>query len=132
MKSILYISVADPELVSDDIYQLVGNAQQRNQADNISGIMLYNGSNFLQLIEGEDSMIDSCFDRIVKDPRHDGVAILREEVCTVREFPMWAMRYSLVEQPAERTLQAVRDAGAPRADTLDRIASFVGLNRRGR
>jgi Sensors of blue-light using FAD len=132
MKSILYVSVADPELVSDDIYQLVGNAQQRNLADNISGVMLYNGSNFLQLIEGEPDIIDKCFARIVADPRHSGVITLRNEVCTVREFPLWAMRYSLVEQPVESTLEAVRNAGAPRADTLDRIAAFVGLNRRGR
>jgi Sensors of blue-light using FAD len=132
MKSILYVSVADPELVSDDIYQLVGNAQQRNLTDNISGVMLYNGSNFLQLIEGEDGIIDDCFARIVGDPRHSGVITLRNELSTVREFPLWAMRYSLVEQPAEATLAAVREAGAPRADTLDRIAAFIGLNRRGR
>jgi hypothetical protein len=132
MKSILYVSVADPALVSDDIYQLVGNAQQRNAADNVSGIMLYNGLNFLQLIEGDEATIDNCFARINADPRHSGVITLRDETCTVREFPKWAMRYSLVEQPSETTLAAVRDAGAPRTETLDRIAAFVGLNRRGR
>lgn len=132
MKSILYVSVADPALVSDDIYQLVGNAQQRNTQDNISGVMLYNGLNFLQLIEGEETTIDACFQRILSDKRHSGVVTLRNENCTVREFPLWAMRYSLVEQPPELTLQSVRDAGAPRADTLDRIAAFVSLNRRGR
>lgn len=132
MKSILYVSVADPELVSDDIYQLVGNAQQRNAADNISGVMLYNGSNFLQLIEGEEAIIDACFARIHTDPRHSGVITLRNDICAVREFPRWAMRYSLVEQPSETTLAAVREAGAPRVETLDRIAAFVGLNRRGR
>lgn len=132
MKSILYVSVADPELVSDDIHRLVGNAQQRNLADNISGIMLYNGMNFLQLIEGDEATIDDCFARIVTDPRHSGVVTIRNENCTVREFPLWAMRYSLVDQPTEVTLASVREAGAPRADTLDRIAAFVGLNRRGR
>lgn len=132
MKSILYVSVADPELVSDDIYQLVGNAQQRNQAEGISGVMLYNGSNFLQLIEGEAATIDACFERIVADPRHSGVVTLRNDPVAVREFPEWAMRYSLVEQPVELTLNSVREAGAPRAETLDRIAAFIGLNRRGR
>jgi Sensors of blue-light using FAD len=132
MKSILYVSVADPALVSDDIYQLVGNAQDRNRADGISGIMLYNGSNFMQLIEGDPVVIDACFNRIAQDQRHSGVVTLRNDPVAVREFPEWAMRYSLVEQPVQSTLDAVRDAGAPRADTLDRIAAFVGLNRRGR
>lgn len=132
MKSILYVSVADPELVSDDIYQLVGNAQQRNREDGISGIMLYNGSNFLQLIEGEAGALNNCFDRILNDPRHSGIVTLRNDPVSVREFPEWSMRYSLVEQPVETTINAVREAGAPQADTLDRIGAFVGLNRRGR
>lgn len=131
MKSILYVSVADPDLESDDIHQLVAHSQQRNAADNISGLMLYNGSNFLQLIEGEATLLDACFARIARDPRHSGVVTLRNEASMVREFPAWAMRYSLVQQPVETTLASVREAGAPSADTLDRVAAFIGLNRRG-
>jgi hypothetical protein len=132
MKSVLYLSVADPDLGSDEVQAIVSHSQRRNAVDNITGIMLFNGSNFLQLIEGDAASIDACFTRIQRDQRHSGVATLREEAITVREFPQWAMRYSLIEQPIEQTLNAVRDAGAPRAETLDRIAAFVGLNRRGR
>lgn len=132
MKSVLYVSVADPELGTDAIQSIVSHSQRRNLADGITGIMLYNGSNFLQLIEGEDRVIDACYARIQRDHRHSGIATLRESVITVREFPDWAMCYSLVEQPAENTLEAVRAAGTPRSETLDRIAAFVGLNRRGR
>jgi hypothetical protein len=132
MKSVLYVSVADMDLETDAVHDIVSHSQRRNLANGITGIMLYNGSNFLQLIEGEDAIIDACYARIQRDTRHSGVATLREDIITVREFPAWAMRYSLVEQPAENTLNAVREAGAPRADTLDRIAAFVGLNRRGR
>ena len=132
MKSILYVSVADPDLGTDAIHGIVSHSQRRNLADGITGIMLYNGSNFLQLIEGKGAVIDACYARIQRDPRHSGVATLREEAITLREFPDWAMRYSLIDQPVDATLASVRDAGAPRADTLDRIAAFVGLNRRGR
>ncbi len=132
MKSILYVSVADPDVGSDAIHSIVSHSQKRNATDRITGIMLYNGSNFLQLIEGDAAVIDACYARIQRDPRHSGVATLREEPITVREFPEWAMRFSLIEQPAENTLTGIRDAGAPRAETLDRIAAFVGLNRRGR
>lgn len=132
MKSVLYVSVADPEMGIDDIASLVSHSQSRNSADGITGVMLYNGVNFMQLIEGAAATIDSCYNRIKADPRHSGVVTLRDTPIAVREFPEWAMRYSLVEQPAELTLAKVRDAGAPRADTLDRIAAFIGLNRRGR
>jgi hypothetical protein len=132
MKSVLYISVADPEVGINEIADLVSHSQSRNSADGITGVMLYNGINFMQLIEGAGPVIDKCYGRIQKDPRHNGVVTLRDGPITVREFPEWAMRYSLVEQPAELTLDKVRDSGAPRADTLDRIAAFVGLNRRGR
>jgi Sensors of blue-light using FAD len=132
MKSIIYVSVADPELEADEIQSIVSHSQRRNAADGVTGIMLYNGSNFLQLIEGEAAVIDACYARIQRDARHSGVATLRDGSIGVREFPHWAMRYSLIDQPLEQTLDAVCAAGAPRTDTLDRIAAFVGLNRRGR
>jgi len=132
MKSVLYVSVADPALESDDVGDIVFHSQTRNLTDGITGIMLYNGMNFLQLIEGEAPVIDACYERIKVDPRHSGVVTLRESNIPVREFPEWAMRYSLVEQPAEITLAKVRSAGAPSKDTLTRIAAFIGLNRRGR
>jgi hypothetical protein len=132
MKSVLYISVVDPDLESDAIENLVSHSQSRNLADGVTGVMLFNGLNFMQLIEGDAPVIDACYARIRIDPRHSGVTTLREEPIAVREFPEWAMRYSLVEQPAEATMAKVRSAGAPREDTLDRIAAFIGLNRRGR
>ena len=132
MKSVMYVSVADPELGSDEVHSIVSHSQRRNAGDGVTGVMLYNGVNFLQLIEGEAAIIDTCYARIQRDPRHSGVVTLRDEAIVEREFPGWAMRYSLVEQPVENTLKAVREAGSPRADTLDRIAAFVGLNRRGR
>ncbi|NJS14935.1 MAG: BLUF domain-containing protein [Sphingopyxis sp.] len=132
MKSVLYVSVADPDLEPDAIDDLVSHAQARNRTAGITGVMLYNGLNFLQLIEGDGAEIDACYARIKVDPRHSGVTILRETPLSIREFPEWAMRYSLVEQPAETTLAEVRDAGAPREDTLNRIGAFIGLNRRGR
>ncbi len=132
MKSVLYVSVADPDVGTDAIKAIVSHSQRRNLADGITGIMLYNGSNFLQLIEGDADVINACYARIQSDPRHSGVVTLRDQPIDEREFPGWAMRYSLVEQPVEKTMDAVRQAGAPRIDTLDRIAAFVGLNRRGR
>lgn len=132
MKSVLYVSVADPEMGTHEIADLVSHSQSRNSADGITGVMLYNGVNFMQLIEGASAVIDACYSRIQRDPRHSGIVTLRDGPIAVREFPAWAMRYSLVEQPAEVTLNRVRESGAPRADTLDRIAAFVGLNRRGR
>lgn len=132
MKSVLYVSVADPGLGTDAIHDIVSHSQRRNGADGVSGILLYNGSNFLQLIEGEAAMIDACYARIQRDPRHNGIVTLRDMPIGEREFPEWAMRYCLVEQPVENSLAAVREAGAPRADTLDCMAAFVGLNRRGR
>lgn len=132
MKSVLYVSVADPELGTDTVHSIVSHSRRRNAAEGVTGFLLYNGSNFLQLLEGEAAIIDACYGRIQRDPRHSGVVTLRDAAVDVREFPEWAMRYSLVEQPVENTLTAVRESGAPRADTLDRIAAFVGLNRRGR
>ncbi len=132
MKSILYVSVADAAIDRGAVQAIIAHSTRRNAADDITGVMLFNGTNFLQLIEGDDAVIDACFARIKRDPRHNGVVVMRDAAIAQREFPGWSMRFSFVDYPADDVLATVTAAGAPTADTLERIGAFVALGRRGR
>ncbi len=129
MKSILYVSVADPAIDRNAVQQIIATSRERNGRDNVSGLMLYNGTNFMQLIEGPTATIDACYDRIRRDPRHSGVTIIRENAITAREFPAWSMQYSFVDYPVDAVMTLVRETGNPTPDTLDRVGAFIGLGR---
>lgn len=90
MRRIVYISTADG-LSEAQIDALVSVAARNNLATQVSGFLLYNGRNFLQLIEGEHAEIGGLIGVIEADDRHDGLVRLIDEGLEMRCCPDWAM-----------------------------------------
>jgi hypothetical protein len=78
---------------------LAEKSQQNNQRDDITGLLLYGGGHFLQLLEGREKRIKSLFEkRISKDSRHCECKVLFQESCEYRLFPKWGMGRLYLEQ----------------------------------
>lgn len=91
MKSVTYISSATKPLSQDALDALIGQCKAFNEKNEITGCLVYNGLNFLQLIEGPEASVDICLKRIAADTRHHGVVTIRSETVDEREFPSWSM-----------------------------------------
>ncbi|WP_438728777.1 BLUF domain-containing protein [Parasphingorhabdus sp. DH2-15] len=91
MKSVTYISTAKEVFDNAALDDLLSQCRAYNAKNDITGCLVYNGINFLQLIEGPESSIDFCMARIIADDRHSGVVGIRSETIGVREFPSWTM-----------------------------------------
>ena len=87
----LYISTA-PKLTREDVDRILESASRNNAASEITGMLLYNGRNFLQLLEGDEAELIALMVRIMHDPRHTGVSMLRHAKVPERAFPEWSMR----------------------------------------
>ena len=96
LKSLTYISEARPGLSTDDICAIHRIARELNALDGITGLLIFNGRNFLQLIEGAESAIDDLLRRLLADPRHSGLTIEDKRFIDRREFPDWAMELAQV------------------------------------
>lgn len=59
----------------------------------VTGILLYNSGNFMQLIEGDDEKVEGLYEKIRQDTRHTGVTPLIRESITQRNFDSWLMGY---------------------------------------
>lgn len=69
-------SVGRPE--SDALVKILKECHANNGPRNITGLLLYNGKGtFLQALEGEPKAVDSLFEHIRKDNRHERVACIR-------------------------------------------------------
>ncbi|MEM1195054.1 MAG: BLUF domain-containing protein [Pseudomonadota bacterium] len=125
----LYISTA-PSLSRDEVDSILAASQRNNPARNVTGLLLYNGRNFLQLLEGEESELVSLMMRISHDPRHTGISMIDRKLVEERVCPNWAMkRVPIAESVANR--RASLEANLP--DSLDAqtrkiITNFVVLN----
>jgi hypothetical protein len=91
----LYISTA-PTLSRDEVDAILATSARNNPAREITGLLLYNGRNFLQLIEGEEEELVALMLRITEDSRHSGITLLDRRAIEARTCPDWAMKRVLI------------------------------------
>jgi hypothetical protein len=102
-----YASQATRELNRADLLDLLTEARQFNAAHDLTGLLLFQDGHFLQVLEGEPEQVRSLFQRIKKDPRHNQVELIFEEIVSQSEYPDWSMGFQaldgseLIEFPSE-------------------------------
>lgn len=96
---LIYVSTARPDLTFADIEGILDTARTRNAAEDITGLLLFDGSSFMQLLEGPEDAVERVFSSIADDARHTGIVRIHSETGVTREFSDWAMGYSLLNDP---------------------------------
>lgn len=90
---LIYVSSATVIMSEDKLLQLLEDAQKNNTEKNITGMLLYKGGNFMQILEGEKNTVLDLFDAIKQDIRHkDALTILTGEIAQ-RNFDNWSMGF---------------------------------------
>jgi hypothetical protein len=113
---VIYVSSAAPEISEHDTVKFLNEARKANRQNDVSGMMLYIGGCFLQLLEGEATKVDIACRAIFRDKREMRL-ILREPI-TEREFSEWTMGFEAVAP-----LEAARLLGEPLLfDAVSRVA----------
>jgi len=113
-----YISTARPDLTAKEVESIVEEARVRNQAQDITGLLVFNGTNFLQVIEGPGPNLLGVFDSICRDDRHEGVVRVHAEHEVDRAFSDWSMGFGLIESAAGT---APREAFSVSQEELDAL-----------
>ncbi|WP_144630792.1 diguanylate phosphodiesterase [Bordetella genomosp. 13] len=86
LSTLIYRSRIHEPLRNEDLEQLLRGARVRNAAMRITGILLFDGRHFVQLLEGPDEALQGLFDAIKRDPRHDNVVQLLRDHAPIRRF----------------------------------------------
>ena len=93
LKSLTYTSWSIPGLVAGDIESILETSRANNAERSITGLLIYNGSNFLQILEGGVREIDTLISVIAGDHRHTNLTIRDERPIDRRSFSGWSMAY---------------------------------------
>ncbi|HEX9965970.1 MAG TPA: BLUF domain-containing protein [Allosphingosinicella sp.] len=91
LKTLTYASRARLDLTDQDLAAIHQAARHLNALDGISGLLLFDGSRFLQIIEGSEDAIDNLVERLRMDPRHSAFEVRDERYVDERSFPDWSM-----------------------------------------
>ncbi|MEI7607220.1 MAG: BLUF domain-containing protein [Rhodospirillaceae bacterium] len=94
MTLVRLIYCSTPKGIGDaDIADILEKSRTNNALDGITGVLVYNGTHFLQCLEGGRLTVTRRFAAIAADPRHKDVELLQVTVIPERRFPGWTMAY---------------------------------------
>lgn len=125
-----YISTLAEGVRADEVPKILDTARRINRQNRITGLLLFNGERFLQLLEGEEAAVRATFERIAADPRHRGVAILGMTTGDRRAFADWDMAYERLGGTRSGEGGLAEQVAAMVAGAPDRIArEFIGYAR---
>lgn len=111
-----------------DVETMVAAANVRNEHESITGILLFNGLHFFQLLEGPENTVKTIYQQICKDVRHYNVVELMCDYAPARRFGKAGMElFDLRKHGQDDVLQAVLDKGTSRYQLTysDRALQFV-------
>ena len=117
---------ADGDAVSLD--QILATSRRNNASCGVTGALLYSRGLFVQTLEGPYDAVQTVFERIQIDPRHDEIVVLDAKDVTTRLFSEWSMAHSEPENPETvHTLvgQAMLEPQSPAATALTALLQRV-------
>lgn len=86
------------------LQSILESSQRNNARDMITGVLVVDDANFMQLIEGSRHTIAECFARIMADKRHSAVQVISCGDVSRRLFQDWSMRMVEVEKIKQEIL----------------------------
>ena len=97
LKTLTYTSLARLDLDAQDLEAIHHSARTLNALDGITGLLVFDGSRFLQIVEGAPDAIDDLLARLRRDPRHSAIEVRDERPVEARAFPDWSMELLRVD-----------------------------------
>ena len=86
LTTLIYQSQLNAECSDHELNILSHVACEKNTAMQVTGILLFNGAEFFQILEGEEHIIDPLFRHICNDLRHTDVVELMRDYSAYRRF----------------------------------------------
>lgn len=113
---VCYSSKATAPMTEAGLEAILAAAHRNNDADGVTGVLLYTEGHFLQILEGEKDAVERTLGRIAGDPRHEGLRTFGGKAVAAREFEKWRMAY--LNPTAQELAQWLGLDGAESKETL--------------
>ena len=127
MIQIAYISSATQPMSQPALLDLLQSCREHNADRGVTGMLFYCNGTFLQVLEGEERVIDELLDVIDQDPRHTGIQIIQRKAIQHREYSDWSMGFQRVSERDLQHIEGLRDFSEKdfNADYLGRQTAIV-------
>ncbi len=112
LTTIIYRSHICDNVPVKTLEEMVDAANKKNGYADVTGILLFNGTHFFQLLEGPEESVLTIYQHICEDVRHYNVVELLRDYAPARRFGKSGMEiFDLRRHDTNQVLQAVLDKG---------------------
>ena len=134
LKTVAYTSRARLDLGEAELDEIRQSARMLNALDGITGLLLFDGTRFLQIIEGSEEAVDALVERLRRDPRHSAFEIRDERYVDQRSFPDWSMEFATMadgfdDAPAELASVLPKEVSDGVRDVAIRMSAALAADR---
>ncbi|MGK7391266.1 MAG: BLUF domain-containing protein [Candidatus Cyclobacteriaceae bacterium M2_1C_046] len=91
LSHLVYVSVRKANCTEEEIQKILDSCKKNNKELDITGVLLYSNTHFVQYLEGDYKMIIGLYDKIKEDDRHKNVVMITSGPIKERSFPSWQM-----------------------------------------
>jgi hypothetical protein len=111
-----------PKAVED----IVAKSIQRNASLEVTGALLFNGTRFVQFLEGSADGVAAIRQSILADSRHRNVTTFMTEQQSCRIFSNWSLAYAGPSVfISDKIENMVRNIPSASSEIIDMLRSFV-------
>ena len=128
LTTIIYRSHICKNVPFHSVTDMVAAANVKNDQADVTGILLFNGTHFFQMIEGPEESVLSIYQHICQDKRHYNIVELLCDYAPARRFGKTGMElFDLREYDRDEVLQVVLDKGTSKYQLFynDRALKFL-------
>jgi len=97
LKTLCYVSNSNMNFTNKDLDQLFNITKKNNLKLNITGVLIFNNGNFLQIMEGDEKKISNLYLKISLDKKHSNLIKLIEKPITERMFEDYGTGFSVIK-----------------------------------
>ena len=97
LSRLVYSSRSSLKGTTEDCLAEVANILRASRANNpkagLTGVLLFNGTTFLQVLEGPIAEIERLHETIARDRRHEEITLIDLVSIEVRDYDAWSMAF---------------------------------------
>lgn len=114
LHQIVYFSQPTRSMPLSEVRELLIKAQINNHFNDVTGLLLFDGDSFVQVLEGPRDKVMALFKKIERDPRHTKFTTLMEREIPQRDFGQWSMGLAHIEGKHMKSLPGLTDIQSAR------------------
>jgi hypothetical protein len=94
LRRFAWSSAMAPSFSAARLNEIIAPSRRNNERLHLSGMLVFTGSHFLGIYEGDERDLDRLWLRLEADVRHCELTRIGDELCGERWFPTWLVGYS--------------------------------------